>query len=429
MSKKYGYELTLTEGIRALIKEEITLELWVSSCLERIKERENYVGAWEYIDEFNALKSAANFDKYASDKSLKGFPFSAKDIIDTVDIKTSYGSKIYSKNIPSRDASCIAITKASGGILVGKTVTTEFGHVFPGKTKNPCNLDHTPGGSSSGSAASVGDKMIPFSYGTQTTGSVIRPASYCGTVGYKPTIGDFNLSGVFSNSPSFDTLGIISRSVEDIELIRSILLENFKFPPKTVDTRRINIGVVRSPFWEEAEKYTQNIFETFSSKLSKMGAKVIDVELPGIDTEVERLHGIISGFEFSRTIAWERINHREKLSKPLREGRMADGLNTCYNEYRRYTRILEKLRLENDDFIGKFDVLITPSSSGEAPMGVQSTGKAHFNIIASVLGLPAITLPLFEGPNRLPVGIQLMNKRNGDEKLLQISKAIMRLMG
>ncbi len=426
MKKKHGYELTLVEGIGALIKEDITLEYWVKSCLERIRDREKDVRAWENIDDSNAIKSAQKIDKYISDKSRKGFPFAAKDIIDTVDIPTSYGSPIHSKNIPARDASCIAISKAAGGVLIGKTVTTEFGHVFPGETKNPYNLNHTPGGSSSGSAAAVGDKMIPVAYGTQTTGSVIRPASYCGTVGYKATLGDFNLSGILSNSPSFDTLGIISRSVEDIELIRSILLGKSNSNSENFDISNLKIGIFRSPFWEEAEGYTQELIEDFTGQLSKIGARVSDVNLPGIDTEVERLHSVISGFEFSRTIAWERINHNEKLSNPLREGRMADGLNTSYKEYRKYTNILEKLRLKNDDFIGQYDVLITPSSSGEAPRGIQSTGKATFNTIASVLGLPAISLPLFEGPNRMPIGMQLMSKRYEDDKLLHISKHFMR---
>ena len=229
-----------------------------------------------------------------------------------------------------------------------------------------------------------------------------------------------------SNSPSFDTLGIISRSVEDIELIRSILLGKSNSNSEKFDISNLKIGIFRSPFWEEAEGYTQELIEEFTGQLSKIGARVSDVNLPGIDTEVERLHSVISGFEFSRTIAWERINHNEKLSNPLREGRMADGLNTSYKEYRKYTNILENLRLKNDDFIGQYDVLITPSSSGEAPRGIQSTGKATFNTIASVLGLPAISLPLFEGPNHMPIGMQLMSKRYEDDKLLHISKHFMR---
>ncbi|HAT34668.1 MAG TPA: hypothetical protein DCS82_03045, partial [Rhodospirillaceae bacterium] len=197
-----AYELTVTEGLRAMADGKLNAESWVASCLERIGERDETVLAWEHLDRDGALAAARAIDKSGANGLAVGVPFGVKDIIDTADMPTGYGTPIHDGHRPGRDAGCVAITRAAGAVLLGKTVSTEFGHRHPGKTRNPFNPDHTPGGSSSGSAAAVGDKMIPFAYGTQTTGSVIRPASYCGTVGYKPTYGDINNNGVMPNTPS-----------------------------------------------------------------------------------------------------------------------------------------------------------------------------------------------------------------------------------
>lgn len=423
------YQLTATEGLKAIAAERLTAEGWVASCLERIAEREPSVLAWEYLDREGALARARELDKAGCGGIAAGVPFGAKDIIDTADMPTGYGTRIHEGHRPGRDAGCVAITRAAGAVLLGKTVTTEFGHRSPGKTRNPFNPARTPGGSSSGSAAAVGDGMIPLAYGTQTTGSVIRPAAYCGTVGYKPSFGDINNNGVMPNSPSFDTIGAIVRSVEDLALVRSVLLEEPLAALKPPAVRALRIGFYRTPFWERAEGYTRSQLEQAAKRLSKIGAKVSDLDLPGIGADFEMLFRLVSGFEFSRTVAWERFNRLGELSTVLREGRMKDGLEASYEDYRKGTRRLEQLRLEADDALERYDALITPSAAGEPPEGLKSTGNAIFNCIWTALGTPAVTLPLFKGPAGLPVGLQLVAGRFKDRRLFDVAEAVTKALG
>lgn len=423
------FELTATEGLKAIAAGRLTAEAWVASCLERIGEREPTVQAWEYLDRDGALARARELDKAGRGGLAAGVPFGVKDIIDTADMPTAYGTPIHAGHRPGRDAGCVAITRAAGGVLLGKTVTTEFGHRYPGKTRNPFNPAHTPGGSSSGSAAAVGDKMIPLAYGTQTTGSVIRPAAFCGTVGYKPSFGDFNHNGVMPNSQTLDTLGAIVRSVEDLALVRSVLLEERPVPLTPPAMRDLRIGFYRSPFWERAEAYTRSYLEDTARRLSAKGAKVADVDLPGIDAGFEKLFRTISGFEFSRTVSWERINRPGALSAVLRDGRMKDGMETTYADYRQATRRLERMRLDMDGALAGYDALITPSAPGEPPQGLQTTGNAIFNSIWTALGTPAVTLPLFTGPSGLPVGLQLVAGRFNDRRLFNVAEAVRRDVG
>jgi Asp-tRNA(Asn)/Glu-tRNA(Gln) amidotransferase A subunit family amidase len=422
------HELTATEGLKAMEAGKLTAEAWVASCLERIKAREPAVLAWEHLDGESALRRARELDKAGRGGIARGVPFGVKDIIDTADMPTAYGSPIHRGHRPGRDAGCVAIARAAGAVLLGKTVSTEFGHRHPGKTRNPFNPAHTPGGSSSGSAAAVGDKMIPFAFGTQTTGSVIRPAAYCGTVGYKPSHGDFNSNGVMPNSPSFDTLGAMARSVEDLALVRSMLLEEPLAALKPPAIRDLRIGFYRTPYWDRAESYTRAHLEQAAKKLSGMGAKVTDMELPGIDAGFETLFRQVSGFEFARTVSWERFNRLAELSADLRDGRMKDGLETSYEDYRKGTRRLERLRLEIDDVLAGYDVLITPCATGEPPKGLQTTGNAIFNSFWTALGTPVVTLPVFEGPTGLPVGLQLVCGRFSDRRLFDASEAVFRAL-
>jgi amidase len=408
---------------------DLTAEAWLASCLERIDDREGSVLAWHYLDRDGALAHARALDKNGNGGIAAGVPFGVKDIIDTADMPTAYGSPIHEGHRPGRDAGCVAITRAAGAVLLGKTVSTEFGHRFPGKTQNPFNPAHTPGGSSSGSAAAVGDQMIPLAYGTQTSGSVIRPAAFCATVGYKPTLGDINGNGVMPNSPSIDTIGVIVRAVEDLALVRSVFLEEpvkLVTPPSIKD---LNIGFYRSPFWDKAESYTQDLLENTANKLSALGAKVTDVDLPGVDAGISEMHGVMCGFEFVRTVAWERFNKLDDLSEDLREGRMRLGLKTTYEEYRKITKHFERLRLNVDDVLEGYDVLITPSASGEPPEGLRSTGNSVFNSMWTALGTPAVTLPLFEGPKGLPIGLQLIAGRTKDRRLFDAAETVMQALG
>lgn len=424
-----AYHLTATEGLEAIAAGKLTPSAWVTSCLERIAEREPAVLAWERLDRDGALQKARAMDQAAHSRVAAGVPFGVKDIIDTVDMPTSYGTPIHAGHRPGRDAGCVAIARAAGAVLLGKAVSAEFGHRHPGKARNPFNPAHTPGGSSSGSAAAVGDKMVPVTFGTQTTGSVIRPAAFCGTVGYKPTHGDFNTNGVLPNSPSFDTLGVIVRSVEDLALFRSVLLEERLRPLQAPAIGALRLGFYRSPQWDQAQPYTQTLLDAAIKKLASQGAKLTDVTLPGIDAGFQQLLRHISGFEFYRTLAWERFNKLDALSSDLRDGRMKDGYETSYEQYRQYTCRLERLRLEIDDVLDGYDALITPSATGEAPVGLKTTGNAVFNATWTALGTPAVTLPLFTGPTGLPVGMQVIAGRCKDRQLFDVAQALMRALG
>ena len=253
---------TATEAIELIKKKKLSRYEWIESCIKRIKERESITQAWTFVNFDDALKQAKKFDDINSEKF--GIPMGAKDIIDVSGMPTQMGTSFYQNNIPARDAASIAISKDAGCIVIGKTVTTELGHRHPGPTTNPHNSKFTPGGSSSGSAASVADFMIPITFGTQTTGSIIRPAAYCGVIGYKPTYGDFDKSGILPNSPSLDTLGLIARSIEDIQLIRNIVIEEKINSDKKIQLKQIKFAFVKTPYWEDkTDECTKNELQKF----------------------------------------------------------------------------------------------------------------------------------------------------------------------
>ncbi|MBO43577.1 MAG: hypothetical protein CMM28_07625 [Rhodospirillaceae bacterium] len=418
-----AYELTATEGLKAVEAGNLTAEAWTASCFERIEDREEAVLAWEYLDRDSALAHARAIDRSGNNGPAKGVPFGAKDIIDTHDMPTGYGSPIHAGNQPSRDAGCVAITRSAGAVLLGKTVTTEFGHRFPGKTRNPFNPAFTPGGSSSGSAAGVGDKMVPMALGTQTGGSVIRPATYCGAVGYKPTFQDINRNGVLPNSPSFDTVGIITRSIEDLALFRSVVLEEAMQAVNPPDISTVKIGYYRTPNWHDADKATHDHLENSATTLAAAGATVIDMSLPG-EEDYRALHTTIAGWEFARTVAWERLNRLNQLSDDLKDGRMQNGVETSYEQYRKGTMRLELLKQQVDDALSAVDAVLCPAAPGEALEGHTRTGSAIFNSLWTMLGTPAVTVPLYTGPNGLPMGVQLVAGRMKDRRLFDVAEAV-----
>jgi len=337
---------------------------------------------------------------------------------------TGYGSPIYSGNYVAWDAACVALTKVAGGVLLGKTVTTEFAHRHPGKTRNPRNVGHTPGGSSSGSAAAVAAGMIPFAIGTQTGGSTIRPASYCGVVGYKPTFGDFSLFGVREQTRSFDTLGLFTRSIDDAALFRSVLLRDRWEPLSAISLSDIRLAFCRTPHWQEAEISTQSLLEQAVGDLRQAGACINDLELPDALEQVKEAARWVSGFEFARSLTYELTNHNDKLSRVLREGRAADGLQCSYAQYATSLQTIAKGRLELARDFDQYDAILAPSAAGEAPPGIDSSGNPVFNRLWNDLHVPSINIPAFVGPNGLPIGLQLIGKWQRDRELLQIAKCI-----
>ena len=420
-------QLTASEIVQAVASGQATCEAVAHACLERVAERDPRVQAWQFIDRDLVLKQARALDAQGSRGPLHGVPIGMKDIIDTHDMPTEYGSPIYKGHRPAGDASCVALSRRAGGLIMGKTVTTEFANRFPGKTMNPFDPQRTPGGSSSGSAAAVGDYMVPLAVGTQTTASTIRPASFCGCVGYRPTWGDLRCVGVKEAAGSLDTLGLIARSVDDIALYREVLVRGTPEPlPESGDKPRI--GFCRTHLWNEAEPSTQAALETLARTLAARGADVKDVELPSQFEGIPEAHRWISSFEFSRNFTWEIENHWERISEMLRSGRLKDGLSCSFEQYREARDHAESCRAMLNDVFGDRDVLLVPAAAGEAPVGLNSTGNASFCAIWTTMHVPAITLPLFKGPHGLPVGAQFVARRNADRKLMSACKWVERQM-
>jgi amidase len=416
------HELTATEITRAIARGETSAVAVAQACLDRIAEREPQVGAWTFIDPELVLRQARALDAAPRRGALHGVPVGIKDIIDTADMPTEYGSPIHAGHRPHMDAVCVALTRRAGGLIMGKTVTAEFANRHPGKTRHPRDPRRTPGGSSSGSGAAVGDFMVPLALGTQTTASTIRPAAFNGCVGYRPTWSDLRMAGVMEASGTLDTLGIIARSVEDVALYRDVLADAAPEPVVTVDPRQLRIGFCRSHFWDQADAATQAHLEACAQRLARAGARVTDLTLPRDFEQIEAMHQRISSFEFVRNRAWEIDNHWDGISDTLKKGRLQHGMNCTFAEYRDARTAAERLRRMLDDVFADADVLLTPAAAGEAPLGLNETGTAVFCAIWTTAHVPSLTLPLFTGPNGLPIGAQLVARRNADRELFAAAR-------
>ena len=409
-------ELTATQIVREIDAGRLTSEAVVRACLDRIAEREADVGAWAHVATEQAIAAARAFDRAGRGGPLGGVPFGVKDIIDTADLPTEWGTPIHRGWRAGRDAACVALSRKAGGILLGKAVTTEFANLHAGKTRNPRDLTRTPGGSSSGSAAAVADLMVPLAIGTQTTGSTVRPSSFCGIFGYRPTYGEHRLHGVMEASGSLDTLGICARSIEDVALYRDVLLG---IPPEPVAASATppRIGFCRTHVWGQVHPATQKLVEVAVERLARQGARVTEVELPPEFEGVTEAHRWISSFEFVRTMTYEIENHWDRISDTLRSGRIADGLNCSFERYVKMLTLAEHSRTAMALVWEEHDILLSAAAIGEAPVGWDAFVGADLYKMWTVLHVPALTLPLFEGPNGMPVGLQLFAGRRRDRHL------------
>jgi Asp-tRNA(Asn)/Glu-tRNA(Gln) amidotransferase A subunit family amidase len=406
--------LTASEAAARLAAGTLTAEALVRDLLERAHTRAE-VKAWVWLDPEQALAQARAADRAGRPGLLVGAPVGVKDVIDTVDMPTQHGSPIYRGNRPFADAACVALIRAAGGVILGKTVTTEFANRDPGETVHPHNPAHTPGGSSSGSAAAVADFQVPVGLGTQTGGSTIRPAAFCGVIGYKPSFGEFSRVGIKMQCHNLDTLGVICRSLDDVALMRAVLLAQ--------DLRRVDrasaaprIGFCRTPQWDHADGDTQALLERMASRLAAAGAMVRDVALTPAD--ILNHHRRIFEFEAARNYAYEYEVHGDKLSAALRDGLLTPGRELPLSAYVEAIETAEAFRRHLDDLFGGLDVLMAPSAVGEAPEGLGSTGDARFNAIWTLAWTPCVTLPAGTGRKGLPLGIQLIGPRFRDEALL-----------
>jgi Asp-tRNA(Asn)/Glu-tRNA(Gln) amidotransferase A subunit family amidase len=409
-------EIAVRVAARAITAEEV-----VGDCVARIAAREPQIHAFAHVDPELALRQARELDRGPVRGALHGVPIGIKDVIDTADQPTQMGSPIYAGHRPACDAACVAVLRAAGAVILGKTITAEFAGMTAGPTVNPHNPAHTPGGSSSGSAAAVADLMLPVALGTQTGGSVLRPAAYCGVIGYKPTFGAFNRAGLKFAAESLDTIGLMARSLYDISLITSVLLGGKAGAPVVLDAAP-RIGLCRTPLWDTAQPETKQAVEDAAARLARAGAAVRDVTLPddfaGLKAAARET---INNYERSKSMAAEWASHRDLISPKLSRC-IALGMDMPHQDYLAAIALGESCRARLPAVFEGLDILLAPCVQGEAPVGLDSTGDPGFQAIWTILHVPTLSLPTHSGPNGLPVGIQLVGRRYDDQRLFACAK-------
>lgn len=417
------HELTASAAVDLLRRGEITAERLVQACLDRIVAVEPRVQAFEAIDPDLALRAARRADAAGRPGPLHGLPLGVKDIIDTADLPTARGSPIFAGRRPVADAECVTVLRRAGGIVLGKTVTTEFAFYAPGKTRNPHDLTRTPGGSSSGSAAAVAACMVPAALGTQTAGSLVRPGAYCGVVALKPTHGLLPLGGVSPIAASLDTLGVLARSADDLP----VLLAGLGAPvPAAQVPARLRVGLCRTEAWDRTLPASREAVDRATRALSDAGAEVAEVE--------ERFDGLS---EAQRTImAAEAVVSLGAL-RAGRAGEMSPQIRALLAAGEEVTsEALESARSRAAEgrarlpaLFGRFDVLLGASTQGEAPPGLGATGDPALNRIWTLLGVPCVQLPAGRGPEGMPVGVQLVGPRQGEAALCAAAVFAERALG
>jgi amidase len=399
------YRLGAKEAARLIERGELEAQALVASCLRRIAEREPEVRAWVHVDrQASAAKAAA---------PLHGVPVGVKDIFNTFDMPTQYGSPIYAGHRPAADAAAVALARRAGATILGKTVTAEFATFVPRETRNPRDLSRTPGGSSSGSAAAVADGMVPLAFGTQTAGSVIRPASYCGVAACKPSYNTLPRDGIKPNADSLDTVGVYGRSVEDLVFFLAALTG---LPAATLDRPRI--GLCRTWEWDLVQPEMAAAFEQAARRLDAQ-----ELRLPESFRGLRAAQGKVIRFEGARSLADEMRRFPERIDPALRR-RCEEGYALPFAEYRAALQSAHDARARLDEAFGGCDVLITPAATGEAPRGLASTGDVAMNVVWTLLHVPCVSLPVMHSPAGLPLGLQVVGRIGDDARTLAAAQWI-----
>jgi len=409
--------LSARAAAREIAAGRLGAEDLVRAALLRIAACESVVGAWHYLDREAALAAARRCDASPPNGPLHGIPIAVKDLIDTADMPTGYGSPIYEGHRPAADAACVALARAAGAIPLGKTVTTEFACFTPGKTTNPHNPAHTPGGSSSGSAAAVGAGMVPLGFGTQTAGSVIRPAAFCGIVGFKPSFGLIPRAGIKPLADSLDTVGTMARDVADAAFFVGVIggrpaLREIAMPPTPP-----RFGLYRTPMWDEAEPAAGAALERARAALERAGAAVAEIAVPPEHRGLTAAQDAVMGFELAQSLAYERLQHGAELSPRLAQ-QLDLGMSVGAAAYDRALAEAAAARAALDGFFAGCDALLTPPAPGEAPQGLGYTGNPVFNRMWTLLGTPCVTLPAMWSAGGLPLGVQLVGRPGHDAALM-----------
>jgi Asp-tRNA(Asn)/Glu-tRNA(Gln) amidotransferase A subunit family amidase len=427
----------LAAGIKA---GKITSVELVQACLDRIDASEPVVKAWVYIDAELVLAQARTADEKVKSGAelgpLHGIPVGLKDIIDTADMPTCSGSEHFAGRRPANDATVVSLLRKSGAIIMGKTVTTEFALTGQRGTTNPHDSNRTPGGSSSGSGASVADHMVPLALGSQTGGSMLRPASYCGAYGYKATYGKISRKGVFIIARPLDHVGVYANSLDDIALIADTLMVydegDFDMLPdcgarlvetlnKPASDGSPKLAFVKGPPWAEAEDHLDAVFVPY---IKSLGSVVREVELAGIFDRAVDAQRVVMSANLWHNLADFCINNRSSLL-PETIQRAEAGKMISAEEYIDAQELVGSLNHAVDQLLGHYDAIITASATGEAPLGLESTGNAIFQCMWTLMGVPTISLPLLKGPNGMPIGVQLIGRRGRDADLFLVAKKLL----
>ncbi len=428
--------MTATAALRALRAGQLSAEAYVRSHLDRIERREPLVKAWAFLDPEYALAQARHLDRERDEGKLlgplHGVPVGVKDIFDTGDMPTENGTVLHAGRHPGEDALAVALLRAAGAVILGKTVTTELAVYSPGKTTNPHDPRRTPGGSSSGSAAAVAAHMVPLALGSQTNGSVIRPASYCGVHGYKPTYGLISRTGVLAQSGHLDHVGVFGRSLEDVTVLAEVLMV---FDPRDSAMRPQarpslievlsqtpavvpRLALVKSPFWGQA---TQDAQAAFVGLAERLGSHAEAVELPDAFAAAADIHRTILEADLAGSFAEEYRRGASRLS-PMLRSMIERGHTTLAVDYNRAVTSIPRLRGELERIFARYEAILTPATTGEAPLGLGSTGSPIFCTIWTLCGAPAVTLPLLRGAAGLPIGVQLVGRAGEDARLFRTAR-------
>jgi len=420
---------------RAIRAGEVTAEAAVRACLDRIRQVEDEVQAWTFLDIQYALLQAHQADRVRREGRdlgpLHGVPVGLKDIFDTADMPTENGTVLHAGRRPAEDATVVALLRQAGAILLGKTVTTELAVYAPGKTRNPHDPQRTPGGSSSGSAAAVAAHMVPLALGTQTNGSVIRPASYCGVVGYKPTYGTISRHGVLKQSPPLDQVGVFARTVADAALLAQSLMAfddrdpamRPAAPPDLLQAAGADppaaprLAFVKTPMWDQAEEDTRRAFAELCERL---GPHVTEVTLPLMFDRAVGWHRAIMEPDLALNFAAEYTTGKDRLSATLRQ-MIERGQQVLAVDYNRAVEQIPILNRALAGIFSSFDAVLTPAAMSVAPVGLAATGSPIFCTIWTLCGMPAITIPILRGVGGMPMGAQLVAARGEDARLLRVA--------
>ena len=428
--------ISAREAAEAIRAGRMTSEELVGACLELIAAIEDRIGAWAHLDADHALKQACEADRALREGNalgaLHGVPVGVKDIFDTKDMPTEDGTVLHAGRQPAEDATAVALLREAGAIILGKTVTTELAVYAPGKTRNPHDPERTPGGSSSGSVAAVAASMVPLAIGTQGNGSVIRPASYCGIYGYKPSHGLISRHLVLHQSRPLDQVGVFARTIEDAALIAEQIMA---FDDRDPDTRlrarpnliemfageppvQPRLAFVKTPVWDQADTDTK---EAFAELVAHLGENVGEVKLPDIFNDAVAQHRTIMEADLARSFEREYAHGKDKLSSILRE-MIERGQKVLAVDYNNAVSRIPVFNRALDSIFDWHDAILTPATTGVAPVGLESTGSPIFCTIWTLCGMPAITLPILQGSNDLPLGVQLVGAKGDDARLLRTAR-------